>query len=210
MRLLSRVEVSELRLQKTADPPRPFQLRPVPQFSASWAPVAGLLLPPYFSTSSGLPAPPAYACFAVGFPGLHPFRLSGHSGLRLPDLRNFLLSLSVPDLPSACAFSGLSTFRSRLLSVFGPVEVFTSWRLSPGIAFPFRVALLGTAGFYRARPGRHAQCHVSIRFPLSATLHFAFRRVGRPAGGFCLTGGSDYSSKIGIVKLILRAFRRRI
>ena len=33
-RLLSRVEVSELRLWWTADPPRPFQLCPVPQLSA--------------------------------------------------------------------------------------------------------------------------------------------------------------------------------
>jgi len=32
--LLSRVEVSELRLGWTADPPRPFQLRPVTQISA--------------------------------------------------------------------------------------------------------------------------------------------------------------------------------
>jgi len=32
--LLSRVEVSELRLWWTADPPRPFQLRPVPRLSA--------------------------------------------------------------------------------------------------------------------------------------------------------------------------------
>ena len=35
LRLLSRVEVSELRLWWTADPPRPFQLRPVPRNSAA-------------------------------------------------------------------------------------------------------------------------------------------------------------------------------
>ena len=68
MRLLSRVEVSELRLQKTADPPRPFQLRPVPQHSAPGLRSAGLLLPPYLSTSPDLPAWPAFACPAVGFP----------------------------------------------------------------------------------------------------------------------------------------------
>jgi hypothetical protein len=75
LRLLSGVEVSELRLWWTAVPPRPSQLRPDPQLSAPGVRSRDFYSRLSLSTSFGLPTPPARASFIVGFPGLRPFRL---------------------------------------------------------------------------------------------------------------------------------------
>jgi hypothetical protein len=75
LRLLSSVEVSELRLWWTAVPPRPSQLRPDPQLSAPGLRSRAFYSRLSLSTSFGPPTPPAHASFVVGFPGLRPFRL---------------------------------------------------------------------------------------------------------------------------------------
>ena len=179
--LLSRVEVSELRLWWTADPPRPFQLYPVPQFSAL-GPGRGTSTPALFldvfwpSDSAGLRP------LSRRFPELALLSPLGSSGLRLPNsgpsaaeaasdpdlskpklLRSFRLSISV------------SCFQSGGLVRFAPPGVYLK-----GLHFPFESPFNGTTGVCRARSGRHAQYHVStysvVRYPpygLSA---------GRPSG----------------------------
>ena len=143
-----RVEVSELRLRKTADLPRPSQLRSV----LSALPLGsdrGPSTPALFIDVFWLPASRACACSAAGLPGSHPFR-------RPVPLR---LAPSLPPGPSrAEAPSGPPTLlQPKLFPVAwlpaaraafrpGPLEAFASWRLSPGIASPFRVAPLGTTG----------------------------------------------------------------
>ena len=136
-----RVEVSELRLQKTADLPRPFQLRPVPALCLR-SPVRGPSTPALFIDVF---RPPGFACFrllcrwlpgsrpsalgsvpALAFPFPGPSRAEAPSGPRPYSSRSCFLSLDLPLL--------------SLLPVLGPVEALASWRLSPGIAFPFRVA----------------------------------------------------------------------
>ncbi len=205
-----RVEVSELRLQKTADPPRPFQLRPVPQISAP-----GLRSRAFYSRLI--------------------FRRLPASRLRLLALASPSASqaraLSASRAIPACAFltSGASCLRFPLLTLLrlAPFPVFrrsavrTVSRLWACRGFHLlasisrdRVSLSSHPAWYGRllqSPAR-ATCSVPREhsFPLSATLHIAFRRVGRPAGGFCLTGSSGYSSKIETVKSILYSVRGRI
>ncbi len=208
LRLLSRVEVSELRLQKTADPPRPFQLRPVPQISALGS-GRGTSTPALFIDVF---RPSGFACSRLHcrrFPRLAPF----------PPLGSFRLAPSLPwNLPPpkrfpVPTFRRLRCFRSFDFPRLAPFSVSGLSRLSPpgvylqGSRFPFESPSLVRPVSCRARSGRHAQYHVSIRFPLSATLHNAFRRVGRPAGGFCLTGSSGYTSNSKIVKPIFGQLR---
>jgi hypothetical protein len=134
-----RVEVSELRLRKTADPPRPFQLRPFSGISAAGSRSAGLLLPPYLSTSSDprlrwlAPAPPLAS-------GLAPFRPSGPFRLA-PSLSpdpSAPKRFPVPDPTPAEAVSYRSAF--RCFRCFQPLGLL---RLSPpgvylqGSRFPF-------------------------------------------------------------------------
>ena len=95
LRLLSVVEVSELRLWWTAVPPRPSQLRPDPQLSAPGLRSRAFYSRLSLSTSFGLPTLPARASFVVGFPGLRPFRL--------------------PVLP-ACAFRSVGLRQPKLLT----------------------------------------------------------------------------------------------
>jgi len=140
-RLLSRVEVSELRLWKSAAIPRPSQLRPVPQTS-----VPGIRSRVFYSrlslsTSFGLSTPLGCASSR--------HRRSGLRLNRLPVLpaRAFRsVGLQQPKLPTNLSiFLSRSSFRSsdlsepKLFPVRRPAEEFTSWRLSQGIASPFRV-----------------------------------------------------------------------
>ena len=89
----------------------------------------------------------AFASAAAGFQGLHPFHRSGIPALAFlpPDLPEpkFLpiLTLLQPELFPVSRRSAVCT-ASRLW----PPEALASWRLSPGIAFPFRVTLVGTTG----------------------------------------------------------------
>ena len=199
-----RVEVLELRLRKTADLPRPFQLRPVPQHSAP-----GLRSRDFYSRLiyRRLPAPalPTCVCLAARFRGSRPFRRPGRSGLRLPFPRTFHHRSAFRFLP----YSSSRCFRS---SAFPSSRCFQPpglLRLSPpgvylkGSRLPFESPFLARPGFLQS-PVR-ATCSVPSEHsvPSSATLHIAFRRVGRPAGGFCLTGGSGYTREFYIVKRVL-------
>jgi hypothetical protein len=179
--LLSGVEVSELRLRWTADPPRPSQLRPVPQISAP-----GLrsrvfyprliyrrlsacrlrLLSRASPVASGVCAPSAF------------FRPSG-SRLPIPDLPQPKSLLAPP-------FRGLNRFRSLDSRQLYCLQSFSSLRLSPpgvylkGSRFPLESPHLVRPASCRARSGRHAQYHVSIqsvvRYPPLCLL------AGRPSG----------------------------
>ena len=153
------------------------------------APVAGLLHPLYFSTSFGLPIPQGCARFLVGFQNLRSFHLSA-----LPVLTFRALDFPLPKLLPVRDLPKPKLLRSVRPSI--SVNCFQSFdllRLAPpgvylkGSRLPFESPFNGTTGFCRARSGRRTQYHVST-YPSSATLHFAFRRVGRPAGGFRLTG----------------------
>jgi hypothetical protein len=144
LRLLSRVEVSELRLRKTADLPRPFQLSPfsdpLPSAPGPRAFYTRLIYRRLLALRFDRLAP-----VLPSASGLAPFRLSGF----------FRLAPSQSDGPIRClssfqvlTFSSRSCFQSlgvpllALLPAFEPCEAFASWRLSQGIASPFRVALL--------------------------------------------------------------------
>ena len=152
MRLLSGVEVSELRLWWTAVPPRPSQLRPDPQLSAPGLRSRAFYSRLSLSTSFGLPTLPARASFVVGFPGLRPFRLPvlpayafRSVGLRQPKL---LTDLSIfPSRSSSCsadlpgpepkldALSGLAACRGlRLLASISRDHV--SFSIHPLVARP--------------------------------------------------------------------------
>ena len=140
--LLSRVEVSELRLWWTADPPRPFQFYPVPQFSAL-GPGCGTSTPALFldvfwpSDSAGLRPlsrrfPELALLITFRFFWLAPSKRS------IFRCRSCFRSRSF----KAEASPILSTFHQReLFPVCRPGEACASWRLSQGIAFPFRVTL---------------------------------------------------------------------
>ena len=140
--LLSRVEVSELRLWWTADPPRPFQFCPdlssLPLGSGRGTSTPALFIDvfrPYEST--GLRP------FPRRLPELALLSPVGPSGLRLPSPGSSAAeAASDPDLVKPKL---LRSFRPSVsvncFPVLRPVEACTSWRLSPGIASPFRVAL---------------------------------------------------------------------
>ena len=188
MRLLSGVEVSELRLQKTADPPRPFQLRPVPQHSAR-----GLRSRDFYSRLL--------------------YRRLPASRLRLLALAlpsaSQVCTLSASRAIPACAFltTGTSCFRFpfptllRLapFPVFRRSAAFAAFRLWACRGFHLLASISRDRVSLSSRPIWYdrllqspawATCSVPREhsFPSSATLHIAFRRVGRPAGGFRLTG----------------------
>ena len=116
--------------------------------------VAGLLLPPCLSTSFG---PPDTACLRLPcrrLPGLAPFRPFRSVWLAPP----CSLNLPAPECYPVPTFFG--SRRSRSLGVpwlsplpaSGPLKLSLLRRLSPGIACPFRVILLGTTRFL-AEPG---------------------------------------------------------
>ena len=155
LRLLSGVEISELRLWWTADPPRPSQLRPVPQLSA-----AGLRSRAFYShlslsTSFGLPTPPARASFVAGFQGLRPLRLPvlpacafRSVGLLQPKLHPTSRSFRAEALSDHPTFQSLSFFRSCSLSRLSPPGVYLE-----GSCLPLESPFSGTTGYSRARPG---------------------------------------------------------
>ena len=119
-----------------------------------------------------------------------------------PSLRAVLPALAFRTRPSI----GSRRFRSGRPSAVctaSSLWAFRGSRLLASISRA-RVALSSHPAWY----GRHLQrparvtCSVPLEHsvPRSSTLRCAFRRVGLPAGGFCLTGGSDYSREIGHVK----------
>ena len=205
-----RVEVSELRLRKTADPPRPFQLRPFSGISAAGSRSAGLLRPPYLSTSSDprlrwlAPAPPLAS-------GLAPFRPRVRSGSRLPfpgtlprrsaSRSPILLQPKLfPIARLSAAFAASSPWACRgfrLLASISRDRVSLSSRL------------VGTAGCLQSPAWATCSVPREHSVPLSSTLLNAFRRVGRPAGGFCLTGRSGYPWKFVSVKRVFSWFMTR-
>lgn len=166
----------------------------------SWVPVAGLLRPRSLSTPSSPTAVPVCTRIAVGFLGSRPFRLPS---IRLaPSLRAILPALAFRTRPS----TGSRRFRSGRPSAVctaSSLWAFRGSRLLASISRA-RVALSSHPdwyGRYLQRPAR-VTCSVPLEHsvPRFSTLRCAFRRVGLPAGGFCLTGGSGYSREIGHVK----------
>jgi hypothetical protein len=167
-----RVEVSELRLRKTADLPRPSQLRSVLSalpLGSDRGPSTPALFIDVFRPSRLCrlaPAPPsasrartrsalgsAPAC-AFASPRTFPRR----SAFR-----------SVDPTPAEAVSCRLASRGSRRLPP-GPVEAFASWRLSPGIAFPFRVALFGTTGALQSPAWATCSVPREHSFPLSSAL----------------------------------------
>ena len=160
------------------------------------APVAGLLLPPYFSTSFGLPIPQGCARFLVGFQNLRSFRLSAlpafafrtldFSAAEAASLSVIVRSLNFPDL--------FDLHQRELFPVCRPAEACTSWRLSQGIASPFRVTLL----WY----DRLLQSPAWVTYSVPCEYLTVFRYppyclpAGRPSGWWV--------SSNGILKLLLR------
>ena len=124
--------------------------------------------------------------FPRRFPELALLSPIGSSGSRLPNsglfrYRSSFLSLivrsrSFPDLFRLSI--SVSCFQSVDLLRLAPPGVYLK-----GSRLPFESPFNGTTGFCRARSGRRTQYHVST-CPFSVTLRIAFRRVGRPAGGF--------------------------
>ena len=119
----------------------------------SWAPVTGLLRPSSFSTPSG-PRPHRLISVPPSASGALTPSARLRSGSRLPGCA----------VHPACAFrtlpySNLGRFgfldvpQSALLPVCGPVEALASRCLSPGIAFPFRVAPLVRPASTEPGPG---------------------------------------------------------
>ena len=126
-----RCRVLELRLRKTADPPRPFQLHPVPQYSAPGPQSRITYLRLIYRRLSAFQLPQAFARLRCQLPEPELLPPGGSSGSRLPD----------PGPPATEAAFGPDLRQPELPSIFQPVEACASWRLSQGIASPFRVTL---------------------------------------------------------------------
>jgi hypothetical protein len=128
---------------------------------------------------------------------LAPSRPGGSSGSRLPNL----ILLWPKPFPIRSTFRSLHCFRSVGLPRLSPPGVYLQ-----GSRIPFESLRL-------VRPASQSPARVTCSVPLehlvpcSSTLRFAFRRVGLQAGGFCLTGGSDYSSENEGVKSVFGEFR---
>ena len=183
-----RVEVSELRIRWTADPPWPFQLRPAPRSSASgfrsrafYSRLISRRLSVFrFHRVAPVSSSVSETCVPSTF---RLFRLT-RSELWTFHCRSCFLSLIVRSLN----FPDLFDLPQReLFPVFRPAEACTSWRLSPGIASPFRVTL----SWYDRLLQSPVWVTYSVPCEYLSVLRYppiAFRRVGRPAGGFRLTG----------------------
>ena len=203
-----RVEVLELRIWWTADPPWPFQLRPVPQYLCLWAPVAGLLLPPYFSTSFGLPIPQGCARFVVGFQNLRSFHLSALPAcafrtldLPLPKLLPVridpepkLFLIPIPDAEASSDLFDLhqpeAGFRSVDLVRLAPPGVYLK-----GSRLPFESPFNGTTGFLQSpvRATYSVPGEYFIRLPLPSVICLP---AGRPSGRWVPSNG--------VLKLLLK------
>ena len=148
-----RVEVLELRLRGTADPPRPFQLVRT-HCALLLVSDHGTSTPAFFIDVSRPRGSAGSRLRSAGVRGSHPFSPHGPSGLRLPvrrpsaagaasDLSIFPSRSSVrsPDLQELGSFRSSGLPELALIPTWRSVEACASWRLSQGIAFPFRVAL---------------------------------------------------------------------
>ena len=189
LRLLSRVEVSELRLQKTADPPRPFQLRPFPQVSALgsgprdfYSRLISRRLSASRLGSLSLALPSASQACALSASRVVP--ACAFPSLNLPPPKRF-------PVPTLLQLSLFPVFRlPAVFTVFRlwPFEALASWRLSPGIAFPFRVTLFWYDRLVQ-RPVR-VTCSVPREHSVSVVLNPPLcLPAGRPSGRWVLSNG---------------------
>ena len=124
-----RVEVSELRLRKTADPPRPSQLRPVSQVSAPGLRSRVTYTRLIYRRLSAFQLLRTFVRSAACCRSLSSFRLVGCPARAFPN----------PGPRTAEAVFDPDFRWPEPASVFQPVEACASWRLSQGIAYPFRV-----------------------------------------------------------------------
>jgi hypothetical protein len=191
LRLLSRVEVSELRLWWTADPPRPFQLRPVPRFSASGS-GRGTSTPALFldvfrsSDSTGLRPfrrrlPELALLLPVGSSGLRlpntgPSAAEAASGPNLPEPKLFL----IPIFRCRSFFRSFDLHQPKLFPVCDLVRLAPPGVYLKGSRLPFESPFNGTTGFLQS-PVR-ATCSVPCEHLSVVRCPPLCLPAGRPSG----------------------------
>jgi len=124
-----RCRALELRLRKTADPPRPSQLRPVSQVSAPGLRSRVTYTRLIYRRLSAFQLLRTFVRSAASCRSLSSFRLVGCPACAFPN----------PGPRTTEAVFDPDLRRPEPASIFQPVEACASWRLSQGIAYPFRV-----------------------------------------------------------------------
>jgi len=138
-----RCRALELRLRKTADPPRPSQLRPVPQDSAPGLRSRVTYTRLIYRRLSAFQLLQTCACSAAGSRSLSSFRLVGPPARAFPTPDR-----PQPKLPSIPTSADLSPLRSSSLLRLAPPGVYLK-----GSRIPFESPPDGTTGCYRVRSG---------------------------------------------------------